>query len=130
MPKRFSQQTKEKARSMRASGMTYVDIAKEVGCTAPCVRYWCDWRARAENHQRMTVKSHCRSRRMDVAEEHSEIIIALYSFINQWNEENDTDYEMDHIIPCHAGGSHTIENLRIVPRRLNRTGRPKRKSEI
>ena len=126
MAKRFSQATKEKARAMRLSGMTYVAIARELGCTPPCVRYWCDWKARAENHQRMAVNALTRSRRMDVVAEHSEIVTALYSFVTQWNEKHGTGYEMDHIIPCHAGGDHTIENLRIVPQEKNRPGRPRR----
>jgi hypothetical protein len=125
MAKRFSQQTKEKARTLRAAGMTYVAIAEELGCTPPCVRYWCDARARAENQQRMSVNGKERSRKMPIVAEDEDIVIGLYDFVNQWNDLHGTDFEVDHIIPCHAGGEHSIKNLRILPRSLNRTGRPR-----
>ena len=108
--------------------MTYVDIAAEFGCTAPCARYWCDDMARAENHQRMSVNSTGRTtERMQVVHHDKEIITALYAFVIQYNEQHGTDYEVDHIIPAFKGGVHEITNLRILPRKMNRTGRPKKK---
>ena len=103
--------------------MTYVDIAKEIGCTRPCVRYWCDDQARAENHQRMSVNSTARNHKMAVKEEDKGIITALYALVIRWNEQHGTDYEVDHIIPACHGGEHRINNLRIVTMRQNRTGR-------
>ena len=127
MAKRFSQETKEKARTMRLSGMSYIAIAQEIGCTNTCVRYWCDWKARAENQQRMSVNTWTRSSKMEVAKQDKDITIALYAFVAQYNEQHGTDYEIDHINSVHLGGTHSIDNLRILPRRANRTGRPKRK---
>jgi len=127
MAKRFSKETKEKARAMRASGMTYVDIAAEVGCTATCARYWCDWKARAENHQRMTVNSTSRMNKMQVSPHDKDIIVSLYAFVAQYNEQHGTTYEVDHIVPSRLGGEHSLENLRILPQGINRTGRPKKK---
>lgn len=128
MAKRFSRQTKEKARAMRASGATYAGIAREIGCTAACVRYWCDVKARAENNQRMTVNNQRRNHLMAVVEDDRPIMVALYAFVIQWNEDHGTYYEVDHIVPAHKGGKHKIDNLRILPMSTNRTGRPRKRN--
>ena len=129
MSKRFSQETKEKAREMRVSGMSYVNIAKEFGCSPSCVRFWCDWKARAENSQRMSVNVRNRKLKMKASPHNRDMIIALYTFVAQYNEQHGTTYQVDHIVPCHLGGEHSLENLRILPQELNNTGRPKSKKE-
>lgn len=140
MAKRFSQETKEKARTMRASGMTYVDIAKGLGCTAPCARYWCDEQARVENGGRAKAdwvrvshkegyRSHMDGLRRtgtssnDIPEVEVSAIQGIYSLCTQLTKESGYPHEVDHIVPVSQGGEHRIWNLRIVPRFMNRTGR-------
>jgi hypothetical protein len=124
MAKRFSQETKEKARAMRASGMTYVEIAGEIGCTAPCVRYWCDDGAR-ELALAASSSWRCGQAYSELSEEERLGIESLYRTANKMSQ-GDLFFEVDHITPVSKGGEHRIWNLRIIPRRMNRTGRPKK----
>ena len=123
MAKRFSRETKEKARTMRASGMTYVDIAREIGCTAPCVRYWCDENAYAEVWNKFSQR---RTKKRASDEVDREAMSFLFKAAQTISEETGVPHEVDHIIPIEKGGEHTISNLRIIPRWMNRTGRPKK----
>lgn len=141
MAKRYSEETKEKARAMRASGMTYVDIAKEIGCTKPCVRFWCDENARALNHEKALIRyqdpenkdvmlatvgaRRCGQNYKDIGPEERLGIEALYRTAREMSQ-GDLFFEVDHIVPVSKGGEHRIWNLRIMPRHMNRTGRPRK----
>ena len=61
----YPEETKQKARDLRAQGWSYRQIAKEIGCTAQTVRVWCDqeaaekarqstrdWHEDPDNHQK------------------------------------------------------------------------------
>ena len=138
MAKRFSQETKEKARSMRLSGMMYVDIAKELGCTAPCVRYWCDENANILNREKSLIRARdpenkdamlaaigahrCGQSYKDIGAEERLGIEALYRTAREMSQ-GELFFEVDHIVPVSKGGEHRIWNLRIIPRWMNRTGR-------
>lgn len=140
MAKRFSEQTKEKARAMRASGMTYIKIAEEIGCTAPCVRYWCDVNARANNggkadenwvrktyqegyETHMSNLKRCGSASASISQAEHMAIISLYTACKKLSQESGYPHEVDHIKPVSKGGEHRIWNLRILPRHMNRRGR-------
>lgn len=123
MSKRFSQQTKEKARAMRASGMTYVDIAKEIGCTAPCARYWCDAGAYAEAWNRASAR---RAKKQASDEVDSQAMQLLFQAAQSISDATGVPHEVDHIVPISKGGEHTLSNLRIIPRWMNRTGAPRK----
>jgi len=142
MAKRFSEETKEKGRAMRASGMTYVAIAKEIGCTAPCARLWCDEHARVENGGRAKedwvrvshqegYKAHMDglkrtgAKASDISDAEASAIISVYTTAKILSESSGYPHEVDHIVPVRKGGEHRIWNLRILPRYMNRTGRPK-----
>jgi len=120
MAKRFSQQTKEKARAMRASGMTYVDIAKEIGCSAPCARYWCDAQAYAEVWDK---ENRRRAKKQASEAVDSQAMQILFQTAQAISDATGVPHEVDHIVPICKGGEHTLSNLRIIPRWMNRTGR-------
>ena len=143
MAKRFTQETKEKAKAMRASGMSYVAIAKEFGCTAPCARYWCDTQARINGGGRAELGwkrisseqgyynhkeglKRCGQLASDLMPGEAEAIIAIYSTAKQLSDSSGYPHEVDHIVPVKDGGEHRIWNLRVVPRYMNRTGAPKK----
>lgn len=143
MSKRFSKQTKEKARAKRAAGMTYVAIAKELGCSPACVRYWCDAQARYNNggrveedwarktHQQGYAEHAARLKQVGtdaglIPEAEHQAMISLYAICKKLSKESGYPHEVDHIKPVHLGGEHRIWNLRIVPRYMNRTGRPQK----
>lgn len=142
MAKRFSSETKEKAKAMRAQGMSYVAIAEEIGCTSPCVRYWCDTQARvgnggrADSEWKRVSKTSAYNNHYDglrrtstdcseLSRAERDAIIALYELARKISSETGEPYEVDHIKPVKDGGEHRIWNLRIVPRFMNRTGRPR-----
>ena len=121
MSKRFSKQAKEKAKAMRAAGMTYVAIAKELGCSPPCVRYWCDPKGYAEVWDRESTR---RAKKEASDRVDSQAMQLLFIAAREITETTGVPHDVDHIIPIHKGGEHTLSNLRIIPRWMNRTGAP------
>lgn len=112
---------------MRASGMTYADIAKEVGCTPACVRYWCNSQAYAEVWDRESAR---RAQKLISDEADSQAMQFLFQTAQAISDATGVPHEVDHIVPIREGGEHTLSNLRIIPRRFNRTGRPSSRQRL
>ena len=100
--------------------MTYVTIARELGCTAPCARYWCDSQAYAEVWDRENTK---RAKKQASDEVDSQAMQFLFQTAQAISDALGVPHEVDHIVPLSKGGEHTLSNLRIIPRWMNRTGR-------
>lgn len=100
--------------------MTYVEIAREIGCTAPCARYWCDSKAYAEVWNRESTR---RAKKESSDAVDSEAMQILFQAAQTISDTTGVPHEVDHIVPICKGGEHRLWNLRIVPRHMNRTGR-------
>lgn len=128
MPKRYPQEWKDQAIEMRASGMTYKAIAEHFGVEKSTPEHWCKPERRAWNSARnsRTTKARRENRpvHVELNEQEKQAMINLYLRAEQLSASLGTTYEVDHIIPAHKGGIHHPSNMRIVPRRQNRTGRP------
>jgi transposase-like protein len=131
MPKRYPEELKQKARELRAGGMTYQAVAEQLGVTGQSVQYWCKPEARAWNTARCSrtckVRGKYRPAYVELNDREKQAMINLYLRAEQLSASLGTAYEVDHIIPAHKGGIHHPSNMRIVPRKQNRTGRPHKK---
>lgn len=126
MPKRYPEELKQKARELRATGMTYQAVAEQLGVTGQSVQYWCKPEFRAWNSARNSRTSKGRTAGqpvyVELNEREKQAMINLYLRAEQLSASLDRVYEVDHIIPAHKGGIHHPSNMRIVPRKENRRG--------
>ena len=102
--------------------MTYAEIARVIGCTATCVRYWCDPKAYAEVWDRYNTTRAKKEASDRVDSDAMKIMFETARIISQ---HTGVPYEVDHIVPIHKGGEHTMSNIRIIPSWMNRTGAPR-----
>lgn len=125
----YPKKVKEEAIKLHAEGVPYTQIAKKFNCSPTAVRYWCDPEAAAD--ARRSARRTRRMQQMDpsqiyqLTQVEQDAINAIYDLAHHMSESGDP-YEVDHIISVRDGGPHRIWNLRIVPRRMNRTGRPRK----
>ena len=54
----------------------------------------------------------------------SQAMQILFQTAQAISDATGVPHEVDHIVPIHKGGEHTLSNLRIIPRWMNRSGRP------
>ena len=110
-------------------GLSVPEIASEIacGCSEDIVRSWIksyDLRlAKAAVNRGFTRTGTTRN---SVSKAELDAMTSIYCVSRVLSRESGEPYEVDHIIEVQDGGQHVLENLRIVPRHMNRRGYPKK----
>ena len=132
MSRQFHPGAKEDAIIMLNHGLSYAEIAEETacGCTVEIVEGWIrqhDWsRAKGVLARGFTRTDTDRS---SVSPAELKAMTMIYYTARILTRETGIPYEVDHIEEVCEGGAHAIENLRIVPRSVNRRGPGRKKKE-
>lgn len=130
MPRQFYPGAEEDAINWLNLGLSYAEIADMTacGCTVEIVEDW------VNKHDRKRAISNAHRGfdrtgvdRFSVSRAEFNAMVAIYHTARVITRETGQPYEVDHIKEICDGGTHCLENLRIVPRHKNRRGPKKKK---